>query len=201
MIHPNTEIRFISPEIGFGVVATQFIPKGTITWVLDALDQEFTPEHVKKMHPMMQEMVDKYTYRNHVGNHILCWDHGRYVNHSFNSNCITTPYDFEIAVRDIQAGEELTDDYGYLNITEPFDALPEKGSDRTRVYPDDLVQFHPLWDKKLQEAIVFTHQVKQDLKPLLTTNTWEKVVRIASGQEKMDSILNCYYRETLGVRS
>jgi hypothetical protein len=44
MIHPNTELRFISPEVGYGVVAREFIPKGTITWVLDELDREFTPE-------------------------------------------------------------------------------------------------------------------------------------------------------------
>lgn len=29
MIHPDTEVRFISNEIGYGVVATKFIPKGT----------------------------------------------------------------------------------------------------------------------------------------------------------------------------
>lgn len=33
MIHPDTELRFINPEIGYGVFATQFIPRGTITWV------------------------------------------------------------------------------------------------------------------------------------------------------------------------
>ena len=32
MIHPDTELRFISPEIGFGVFATKLIPQGTITW-------------------------------------------------------------------------------------------------------------------------------------------------------------------------
>jgi hypothetical protein len=37
MIHPWTELRFINDSIGYGVFATQFIPKGTIVWALDDL--------------------------------------------------------------------------------------------------------------------------------------------------------------------
>ena len=37
MIHPSTELRFINDEIGYGVVATRFIPKGTIVWALTNL--------------------------------------------------------------------------------------------------------------------------------------------------------------------
>ena len=112
MIHPKTELRLISDEIGYGVVAKEFIPAGTITWALDELDREFTPEHVKKMNPFYQNILETYCYRNNKGNLVLCWDYGRYVNHSFKSNCLSTAYDFEIAIRDIEAGEELTDDYG-----------------------------------------------------------------------------------------
>lgn len=32
MIHPAMELKHISEEIGYGVVATAFIPAGTITW-------------------------------------------------------------------------------------------------------------------------------------------------------------------------
>jgi hypothetical protein len=38
MTHPKTELKLISNEIGYGVVATDFIPAGTITWALDKLD-------------------------------------------------------------------------------------------------------------------------------------------------------------------
>jgi uncharacterized protein len=58
MIHPNTELRFISPEVGYGVVAREFIPKGTITWVLDELDREFTPEQFNAFDPAYQEILD-----------------------------------------------------------------------------------------------------------------------------------------------
>ena len=123
MIHPKTELKFISEQIGYGVVATEFIPAGTITWALDDLDREFTPSKIKKMNSLYQEILETYCYRNNKGNFVLCWDYGRFVNHSFKSNCMSTAYDFEIAIRDIQPGEELTDDYGYLNVSAPLRAL------------------------------------------------------------------------------
>jgi hypothetical protein len=193
MIIPWTEIRFINEEIGYGVVATRFIPKGTITWVLDKFDREFTPEQVEAMADAYQEIVSKYCFRNSKGNHVLCWDSGRFVNHSFNSNCLTTPYDFEIAIRDIQPGEELTDDYGYLNISEPFRGIDEK-TRRKIVYPDDLLRYHKTWDNKLSKAIRNLNKVEQPLRDLLPAETWQKSVAIAEGKEKMDSILNCYFR-------
>ena len=192
MIHPHTELRFINNEIGYGLVATKFIPKGTITWVFDQLDREFTPNQLEQLAPMYKEILIKYCFRNSKGNNILCWDNARYVNHSFHSNCFTTPYDFEIAIRDIQPGEELTDDYGYLNVEEPFRGA-EEGTRRKVVYPNDLVKYHKVWDKQLIKAMKHIAKVEQPLQSLLTQDLWEKSVRIAEGREEMDSILTCYY--------
>ncbi|MDQ4141369.1 MAG: SET domain-containing protein-lysine N-methyltransferase, partial [Bacteroidota bacterium] len=63
MIHPHTQLQFISAEKGYGVVATQFIPKGTITWAFDPLDQVFTPEKVMQLSPLFQKIVNTYSYR------------------------------------------------------------------------------------------------------------------------------------------
>lgn len=195
MIHPNTEVRFISKDKGYGLVATAFIPKGTITWVMDELDRVFAPVELKTMPELFREILDTYTFRDQRGNFILCWDNARYVNHSFRSNCMTTAYDFEIAIRDIQEGEELTDDYGYLNITEPFVALPERGVRRKVVQPDDLLHFHKTWDKKLVAAFRHFGDVDQPLASLLKPEVRAKADAIAEGRQKMDSILNCLYRE------
>lgn len=192
MIIPWTELRFINNEIGYGVVANRFIPKGTITWVFDKLDREFTPLQVEEMQGIYKDILGKYCFRNSKGNHILCWDNARYVNHSFHSNCLTTPYDYEIAIRDIQPGEELTDDYGYLNITEPFRGIDEK-SRRKVVYPDDLLKYHKTWDNKLVKAMKHLNRIEQPLKELLPEDLWQKSVAIAEGKQPMDSILNCYY--------
>ncbi len=193
MIHPSTELKYVSPEIGIGVVATEFIPKGTITWALDPLDQVFPPEEILNMKPFFRNFIDKYAYRDQSGNHVLCWDHSRFVNHSYHSNCISTAYNFELAVRDIYPGEELTNDYGYLNLSEPFYAVREAGSDRIAVMPDDLLHYHKLWDAQLQSAFTRFNIVAQPLAELIDEQYEEKVRQIAAGKEEMDSILNCYY--------
>lgn len=192
MIHPHTELKFISNEVGYGVVATEFIPVGTITWVLDKLDREFSPAEFHNMEPIYKNILDTYTFRNNQGNFVLCWDNGRFVNHSFSSNCLTTAYDFEIAIRDIEKGEQLTDDYGYLNILTPFRGVNE-GTKRKIVYPDDLLKYYKVWDKKLLNVFSKIPQLQQPLKSLIGENIWEQVIKVAAGEEEMESILNNYY--------
>lgn len=194
MIHPDTELRFISPEIGYGVVAKKFIPKGTITWALDELDREFTPKQAHEMDKTYQDILEFFSFRNNQGNHVLCWDIARYVNHSFNSNCLTTAYDFEIAIRDIEPGEQLTDDYGYLNISEPFRGVDE-GTKRKVVYPDDLTRYAPVWDKKLISGIMLLTTVDQPLKKFVKPSVLKKIDQIIKGESAMDSILSCYYNQ------
>lgn len=192
MIHPKTELRFISKEVGYGVFATDFIPAGTITWVMDKLDREFRPEEFFAMDLVYQNIIDTYTFRNNIGNYVLCWDHGRFVNHSFNSNCLTTAYDFEIAIRDILPGEQLTDDYGYLNIKDPFTAVDE-GTERKIVYPDDLVRYYKVWDAQILKVFGKINAYEQPLRVLIKDELWDKVQKIIAGKQQIDSILNNYY--------
>ncbi len=196
MLHPDTELRFINEQIGYGVVATRPIPKGTITWVLDDLDRVFSPSEVDALPEIYGQILDRYSFRDNRGNYVLCWDHARFVNHSFHSNCLSTAYDLELAVRDIAEGEELTDDYGYLNIDKPFEALPEKGTRRTMVMPDDLLRYHKQWDRQLMSAFRRFNQVPQPLLQVLKPETARKAEAVASGSGTMDSILNCYWART-----
>ncbi len=193
MIHPDTELKFISREIGYGVVATEFIPAGTITWVLDKLDREFSPLEFQSMEPIYQNILDTYTFRNNNGNFVLCWDNGRFVNHSFNSNCLTTAYDFEIAIRDIQPGEQLTDDYGYLNIAQPFRGINE-GTRRKTVYPDDLLKYYKVWDKKLIKVFDKIPNLNQALRTLITEELWSEIENVTNKTVDMQSILKNYYK-------
>ena len=192
MIHPNTKLKFISKDVGYGVVATAFLPAGTITWVLDKLDREFTPLQIQNMEPLYQEIIDTYTFRNNNGNLVLCWDNGRYVNHSFNSNCLTTAYDFEIAIRDIHVGEQLTDDYGYLNITSPFRGINE-GTRRKVVYPNDLLKYYKVWDNKIKKVFPKINKVDQPLRQILEAKTWDRIEKIIHGEEPLASILTNYF--------
>ncbi|MET0786744.1 MAG: SET domain-containing protein [Paenisporosarcina sp.] len=195
MIHPHTELRYINDQIGFGVFATKLIPKGTITWALDELDQKLDPKFVNSTSTYCQEIIKKYAYRNQDGLYILCWDLGRYVNHSFHANCMGTAYEFEIAVRDIYPGEELTDDYGTLNIEEPFACLPEKGTDRKIVYPDDLLYFHEEWDQQVLEASQHFDQVEQPLLSLVRPGFIGKFKQAATNLSLQDSIKAIYYNQ------
>ncbi len=192
MIHPHTELRFISPEVGYGVVATKLIPAGTITWALDKLDRTFTPQQVHDLDSIYQEILEFYSYRDNRGNFVLCWDNARFVNHSFKSSCLSTAYDFEIAVRDIQPGEELTDDYGYLNISAPFRGI-EEGTRRKVVYPDDLLRYHTVWDKELQRNFGSIPKLEQPLRSLLSQKTWVEIEAVAAGKKTMDSILKNHF--------
>lgn len=193
MIHPHTELKFVNEEVGHGVVATQFIPAGTITWVLDELDRQFTPQQFQKMNELYQHILETYSFRNNYGNFVLCWDHGRFVNHSFKSNCLSTAYDFEIAIRDIEPGEQLTDDYGYLNISTPFKAANE-GTKRRVVYPNDLENYYPIWDKKLATNFPKIQKVPQPLEPLLTSKMKREIQQVLDGEKQLASILELYYQ-------
>ncbi len=192
MIHPDTEVRYIDSNKGNGLFAVKAIPRGTITWSFDPLDREIPPEELAGYDLLYQEILLKYSFRNTKGNYIFCWDNCRYTNHSFKANCCLTPYEFQLAIRDIQSGEELTDDYGYLNIIEPFEADPE-GGDRTVVYPDDLLRFSGKWDKQLESAFPRMMQVEQPLKKYLPRQTWETIEAINLGRIKPLSIRSCYY--------
>ncbi|RZJ27449.1 MAG: SET domain-containing protein-lysine N-methyltransferase [Flavobacterium sp.] len=192
MIHPDTELRFINDVIGYGVFAKKLIPKGTITWVQDELDQIFTPQKAASLSPLMQEYLETYCFTNNEGNHVLCWDNAKFVNHSFNSSCMSTAYDFEIAVRDIHPGEQLTDDYGYLNISEPFEVVDE-GTERKIVYPDDLLRHYKEWDDLIRGSFNQIKTVDQPMKKFISSKTWTEFQSVMNGKSEMRSLLTCYY--------
>src|SRR5690606_22502752 len=106
--------------------------------------------------------------------------------------CLSTAYDFEIAIRDIQAGEELTDDYGYLNVSEPFKGVNE-GTRRKTVYPDDLLKHYKAWDKKLLKNFPKIIEVEQPLKQLISPKLWHEIEKIAQGKKEMQSIKMNYF--------
>ncbi|RZJ67377.1 MAG: SET domain-containing protein-lysine N-methyltransferase [Flavobacterium sp.] len=194
MIHPDTELRFINDVVGYGVVAKKLIPKGTITWVQDGLDQVYSKEAVDRIDPIMQSYLETYCFVNGKGESVLCWDNAKYVNHSFNSSCMSTAYDFEIAIRDIHPGEQLTDDYGYLNVSEPFEAEDE-GTERKVVYPDDILKYHEVWDKSILDNLENIQQVAQPLQRFIPEETWNEFGKVLSGESKLKSIRTCHFEQ------
>ncbi|WP_027001590.1 SET domain-containing protein [Hugenholtzia roseola] len=163
MIHPHTELRFISAEIGYGVFAKTFIPKGTIVYVKDSLEIEVTPKKYDKLDAYAREVVDKYSYRDERGYRIISWDFAKYVNHSCHHNTISTGYGFEIATRDILPDEEVTDEYAIFNLEQHFSCGCGSAHCRGQIKPTDFDLYYPTWDKEIQEALRFFAEVPQPL--------------------------------------
>lgn len=191
MLHPHTELRHVSEHIGYGVFATRRIPKGTITWVRDDLDQTFDPDDIRRFSPECQQILDKYTFVDGNGLAVLCWDLARYLNHSCEANCLGAGYDFEIAVRDIEIGEELSDDYGTLNLRSPFPCGCGLRSCRKVVQPDDLNRYWAEWDRQLRVAFAQIPGVDQPLKPFV--KDFREVEQAAVHPERMRSCRYNYH--------
>jgi hypothetical protein len=167
--------------IGYGVFATRPIPQGTITWVGDPLDQVLTPFKLAGLPPALAHRVETYSYLNGRGERILCWDHGRYVNHSCSANCLSPGYDFEVAVRDIAAGEELTDDYGTLNLERPFACSCGTPACRGIIMPDDMLRLAARWDALVAAALPAVASVNQPMWELVKPAEREALDLVLSG--------------------
>lgn len=195
MMHPDTELRFVSEEVGVGVFATKFIPKGTIVWILDDLDITLDKEYVESLDEYRKKIIYKYGYENNDGQYVLNWDHARYMNHSFHPNCADTAYELQLAARDIYPGEELTSDYGAMGYYEDFECMPEEGTSRTRVMEDDYLKYYAEWDEMAREAFKYFNKVEQPLKHLICKQFIDKVNAVACGHEPLDSILTTFIDE------
>jgi hypothetical protein len=192
MIHQSTELKFVSDDIGYGVFATSDIPMGTIIWVKDQLDRVIKKNDLSQFTDANLENLLKYTYRDRNGDYIFCWDHTRFINHSFFPNTMATSLNFEIAIKNIFKGEEITNDYGTLNIIEPFYCKRTSGS-REMVRPDDLKLFFKDWDFKIEEASKFIFTVDQPLQKLLTPDQSRQLQLIRNEEIKFPSILDNFF--------
>ena len=165
MIHPAAELRFISPAIGYGVFATQPIPRGTFLWVLDAFDRILTPAERLALPPPLRAIVDRYASQAPDGQFVFCWDFGRYMNHSCEPNSRGIGDAFEVAVRDIAAGEELTCEYGTLNLLQPLPCRCGAPTCRGEIRADDPQRHFERWDREARDAFALAGTVPQPLLP------------------------------------
>ena len=168
MIHPSTRLAPVDDRVGLGVVATEAIPKGTIVWVRDPLDMLISRAHARSLGPLFRDSLRHFTFWEHDGDLMLCWDHARYVNHSCEANCFGGGFEFEIAVRHIDAGEQLTDDYACFGYASQFACTCGAARCRGVVKGSDAHQMAPIWDAQLIDALQALRDVDQPLWNLLT---------------------------------
>jgi hypothetical protein len=190
LIHPDSELRFVSASIGYGLFATRLIPRGTVTWAGDPLDQIISPLQLRTLPESLNIQARKYSYVNGSGDRILCWDHARFVNHSCAAACLSPGFDFEIAIRDIAPGEEITDDYGTLNLEDPFLCFCGAPNCRRHVRPDDPLRHAAEWDSLLDQAFPAIDRVDQPLWDLVKEKT--EVQQVLFGEIRLPSVLTHY---------
>ncbi len=110
-----------SRKHGLGLFADQLIPRGTSTWeYVPWFDISYTEDDLKKMSEPAREAILWYAYFDpKIDKYILPSDDQRFINHSASIEDITiesTP-DRDVAIRDIQPGEELLCDYNKFDNT------------------------------------------------------------------------------------
>jgi uncharacterized protein len=103
---------------GLGLFAAEFIPAGTPTWrFTPGLDQAIHPSIINGLNSHNLPWFLTYAYWDiRTGLYVLCSDDARYMNHS-EAPTVRGDYEAEpvfgldVAVRDVEPGEELTCDY------------------------------------------------------------------------------------------
>ncbi len=189
MIHPDTELRWISAEIGRGVRVTRRIPRGTLTWVRCGLDRVLTRADVEALGPLYRPFVDRYAYVDHLDRQIVCWDAGRHVNHHCEANSRALGLDAQVAIRDIEVGEELTCDYGECNLDEDLTCHCGAARCRATIRAADLRAHAHAWDAEVRDAVVaaLAGRLAQPLLPYCCER--EAVAAVLEGRAPVPSIV------------
>ena len=188
MIHPKTELKHINDTVGYGVFATEDIPEGTIVYVKDSLELIISPTDFLIHSPEVREVIDKYSYVDQNGNKVMSWDFAKYVNHCCNCNTISTGYGFEIAIRDIKKGEQITDEYGIFNLEEGMTLYCGEQGCRKEVKPDDFDQYYEEWDKKIKKSIARLFNVEQPLMAFVEPDTRSELDAFFDNPEQYKSV-------------
>ena len=195
MIHPNIRIQYINDTIGYGVFATRMIPKGSAVYVKDSLEIEIRNSDLKNHSPEMQTLIEKYSYMDERGIRVISWDLAKYVNHCCNANTLSTAYGFDIAVRDIQEGEELTCDYGMLNVSEEMPLVCNQVGCRKVLKPSDFETCAVEWEAKVKAAIQHFMEVEQPLLAFIEEDNFEALMEFFYDPAAYRSVRNLRFKE------
>ncbi len=189
MLHSDTEIRRVSNHTGFGVFASALIPRGTVTWVKDEFELVVTPERLAAMPAAYTPMVHHFCFRDAQGNFVLCWDFGRYMNHSCDPSTVGLGSICDIARRDIQPGEQLTCEYSLHNLPFEFDCSCGSPLCRGLIRAKDLPSLADTIDAKVKALVPEISRVRQPVFEFLMPADRKRLDRVLSGQDPIPSCI------------
>lgn len=188
MMHPHTRLNFINEQVGYGVFATAPIPAGTITYVADALEIAIPAESALLQNSVYRSLIDKYATVEPGGQRLVSWDIAKYVNHCCHCNTMSTGYGFEIALRDIAPGEEITDEYGLFNLEWEMNLACSHANCRRRLQRSDFDTFAAVWDAQIQAVLPCCLHVEQPLWSLLDGSTLADLIHFLATGEGYKSV-------------
>ncbi len=163
MILSFTETRQVKPSIGVGVFATREIPMGTIVWTQDVFDQVWSQPRAAQLPEARRAILERWAHLDAERNFILCWDSGKLINHSCSPNLRGVGPWFQVARKDISAGEELCCDYAECNIDPALACECGAPGCRGTIHSSDLETFADLWDAEAAVLLQRLNQVEQPL--------------------------------------
>ena len=101
---------------GFGVFASEYVPKGARVWEFNPVfDIRFTEEEFGRLPASVRQEIEVHLYQPEKDG-LLHYEStmGKYMNHSREPNVDFTEVGVGWAVRDIHPGDELTCDYRHF---------------------------------------------------------------------------------------
>jgi len=112
MFKYRTEVKVATnPDMGLGLFAKEFIPKGAIVYeFIDGIDIQMSEEKFNNLNAAQQEYFKKYGWKEDDGYYYGSADTSIFVNHSYNPN-LTIKGEFTYTIVDIQEGEEFFINY------------------------------------------------------------------------------------------
>ncbi|HEY3486899.1 MAG TPA: SET domain-containing protein-lysine N-methyltransferase, partial [Gammaproteobacteria bacterium] len=170
------------------------IPKGTIIYIQDPQETRLSPRQFNKLDYEQKSLVERYSYIDAQGHLVMSADHAKFMNHSCECNTIGTAYGFEIAIRNIAAGEELTAEYGVLNIQLEYEIGCDCANCRKILRITDIDQHYALWDQWITAVLPAIPRVPQPLWPRMDVATRNAVEACLSGRENYRSVLQRKWR-------
>lgn len=172
---------------------------GTIVYVKDEYEIMISQEEFANLKEPLRSIIDKYSYIDPEGYRIVSWDIAKYTNHCCDPNTISTGYGFEIAIRDIEPGEQITDEYGIFNLEHTLSLFCDNPLCRKEVKPEDFDLLYEEWDRKIIPALKRIPYVAQPLYSLLDKNTVSELEDFFRDNSLYKSVYNLKYKKPVKV--
>ena len=152
-------------------------------------------EEYERLGPELQQAAEKYSYIDERGVRIISWDIAKYVNHCCNCNTISTGYGFEIALRDIQPNEQITDEYGIFNLEWDMEVDCPYPNCRRRIENADFDRYYKEWDEKIRKVLIHVFDIDQPLLPLVSDLTVESLIDFLQDRSIYRSVYALRYKK------